>query len=157
MATKKVGKKHTTYSNGHELKKGTCRICGCTEKKACNINEIGPASLYPQGYGCSWVDKTKTLCNAPYCVNKDADLFREYNLGDSLRHSRIWTCQERIKCIEENIGRSRRMGNGPRSKKLRQVLKAEIGNVEKEIKRLEHLTSVQIIELYHEHQKATKC
>jgi len=48
-------------------KKGICRICGCTEKKACKVRTIlGSKQTQP----CSWVDATKTLCSNPDCVAK---------------------------------------------------------------------------------------
>lgn len=40
-------------------KEGTCRICGCTDDRACD----GP---------CTWTDTTHTLCNNPDCVAKAA-------------------------------------------------------------------------------------
>lgn len=46
-------------------KKGTCRVCGCTEKKACRVKTI-PGSNATQS--CSWADETKTLCSNPKCV-----------------------------------------------------------------------------------------
>ncbi|CAN5574905.1 hypothetical protein BH10PSE14_BH10PSE14_06470 [soil metagenome] len=39
---------------------GACRICGCTEDRACEGS-------------CSWTDKTRTLCNNPDCVAKAAE------------------------------------------------------------------------------------
>jgi ParB-like chromosome segregation protein Spo0J len=41
------------------VKKGTCRICGCTESKGCTL---------PNGDNCDWTDKTKTLCDTPDCL-----------------------------------------------------------------------------------------
>ena len=46
-------------------KKGTCRYCGCTEKKACEVRTI-PGSKATQP--CSWIDATKTICSNPKCV-----------------------------------------------------------------------------------------
>jgi ParB/RepB/Spo0J family partition protein len=48
-------------------KKGTCRFCGCTEKKACKVRTI-PGSKQTQP--CSWIDATKTICSNPECVAK---------------------------------------------------------------------------------------
>jgi ParB family chromosome partitioning protein len=46
-------------------KKGTCRYCHCTEKKACKLTPI-PGSKATQP--CSWIDATKTVCSNPTCV-----------------------------------------------------------------------------------------
>jgi hypothetical protein len=54
------------------LKKGTCRICKCTEKRACQFivkNQGGKGSV-PKT--CSWTDATKTLCNNPNCLKAAA-------------------------------------------------------------------------------------
>jgi len=142
-------KNFPTYSNGHELKKGTCRICGCTEGTSCTVELPTFGTSYSPRH-CSWTDKTKTLCDAPHCVKKDAELFTEYTLGDSLRHAQIWICQEIIGTIENAM---ERFVNA----RLEKHYKAGIRKQKKEIKRLEHLTSMQIIELYHEHQKRVKC
>ena len=38
----------------YQVKKGVCRICGCTEDKACYDYVLGP---------CWWADDTRTLCS----------------------------------------------------------------------------------------------
>ncbi len=40
---------------------GICRICGCSEQYACDIQD-GLDS-------CSWVDEARTLCSAPTCAS----------------------------------------------------------------------------------------
>ena len=45
--------------------RGTCRICGCTEDKACEISLRNGKGGFG---GCSWTDKSQTLCNNPKCV-----------------------------------------------------------------------------------------
>ena len=49
-------------------KPGACRICGCTEKRACRyMTQSGKVPV-----SCSWTDATKTLCNNPKCVKAAA-------------------------------------------------------------------------------------
>lgn len=43
---------------------GRCRICGCTEAKACLVEVAGVG----QPVACAWADLTKTLCDNPKCV-----------------------------------------------------------------------------------------
>jgi hypothetical protein len=40
---------------------GVCRICRCTEDRACLIDGVMP---------CSWADWTETLCTNPDCLAK---------------------------------------------------------------------------------------
>lgn len=54
---KKQAKKGGRTWKELEVQVGTCRVCGCTEDAAC------PG-------GCSWADKTKTLCSR--CAKKPA-------------------------------------------------------------------------------------
>lgn len=56
-AEKKQAKKGGRTWKELEVQVGTCRVCGCTEDAAC------PG-------GCSWADKTKTLCSR--CAKKPA-------------------------------------------------------------------------------------
>ena len=44
-------------------RKGTCRFCGCTERRACVIGFLDDES-------CAWADSTKTLCTNPRCLAK---------------------------------------------------------------------------------------
>jgi hypothetical protein len=141
-------KKHRkNFPTSPKPKKGTCRICGCTDERACYLpGENGT---------CSWVDGTKTLCNSPYCVNKNAETIKEFNLGDSLRHTAIWNHQKQIEFFENRISRSKMMSaNGPRSIAFRRMVRLEIVKEKKEIKRLQHLKPSAVIQLYHDHQKA---
>lgn len=39
------------------MPKGTCKICGCTNKQACNHTDFGP---------CWWIDESHELCS--HCV-----------------------------------------------------------------------------------------
>lgn len=43
---------------------GTCRICGCTEDRACVTQTDGS----PNGTPCGWADHTRTLCDNRNCV-----------------------------------------------------------------------------------------
>ncbi len=43
-------------SQTREVPVGTCKVCGCTEERAC----------LRDGHACSWWDIKKTLCN--YCA-----------------------------------------------------------------------------------------
>lgn len=47
-------------------KRGTCRICGCTETTPC-MTPGGPCAW-------AWADKTQTLCSNPNCIRKAAGL-----------------------------------------------------------------------------------
>lgn len=42
---------------------GVCRICGCTQGRACVMHDVGGDSST-----CSWVDVDRTLCSNPRCV-----------------------------------------------------------------------------------------
>lgn len=42
-------------------KSGTCRFCGCTETRACDVGIEG---------ACAWVDKEHTVCSNPKCLRK---------------------------------------------------------------------------------------
>lgn len=50
---------------------GKCRICGCTETRACSIATPGRGGIAP-GYtgtrACGWTDETRTLCDNPNCL-----------------------------------------------------------------------------------------
>lgn len=48
---KKEKKAKLSTKKDEKLQPGVCRECGCTEEKPCKA-------------GCSWTDKTKTLCTA---------------------------------------------------------------------------------------------
>jgi ParB family chromosome partitioning protein len=50
---------------------GTCRVCGCTEDRACEE-------------ACSWADETKTLCDNPDCLAKVKE---PEPLGEPVRES----------------------------------------------------------------------
>lgn len=52
-----------------KMRRGKCRICGCTEMRACRF--VLPSS-YDDGVEvfCWWTDKTKTLCSNPDCVRE---------------------------------------------------------------------------------------
>ena len=50
-------------------RKGTCRICGCTEHHACVIGFLDDEA-------CAWADRTKTLCTNPQCLAKAGKLGR---------------------------------------------------------------------------------
>lgn len=48
--------------------RGVCRVCGCTEARACVL-----APELHEGFGdgpvtCSWIDPDGTLCSNPACV-----------------------------------------------------------------------------------------
>ena len=56
------------YTRGKgRIQRGICRYCFCTETTPCIVGQLawggGPA-------GCSWLDKTQTLCNNPSCCGK---------------------------------------------------------------------------------------
>jgi len=42
-----------------EVKKGVCRICGCTETTPC---------IDKEGEACMWQDNSETLCSNPKCI-----------------------------------------------------------------------------------------
>jgi hypothetical protein len=42
--------------NGPRTKRGTCRVCGCTETNACRPSPRAPDVT------CAWTDDTHTLC-----------------------------------------------------------------------------------------------
>lgn len=44
---------------------GVCRICGCTELKACDLGLEA----------CSWVNKERTLCSNPACLEATEKVF----------------------------------------------------------------------------------
>jgi hypothetical protein len=46
------------------LKSGTCRVCGCTEDRACEL--VNPEDF--ERYTCSWIDIDETLCSNPRCM-----------------------------------------------------------------------------------------
>jgi hypothetical protein len=43
---------------------GVCRICGCTENRACILPAKGNKPTRP----CGWADETETLCTNPKCL-----------------------------------------------------------------------------------------
>lgn len=45
---------------------GRCRICGCTEDRACNRMADDPQPGWHQP--CGWADHTQTLCDNPACL-----------------------------------------------------------------------------------------
>lgn len=45
---------------------GKCRICGCTEKHACIIED-----LMGDRTACAWFNRSKTLCTNPKCLAAD--------------------------------------------------------------------------------------
>jgi hypothetical protein len=49
------------------VRPGVCRVCGCTELKACllKVGEDHTGILYR---ACSWADGSRTLCTNPACV-----------------------------------------------------------------------------------------
>ena len=59
-----------------ELKKGVCRICGCTEDDPCHNPNVG---------NCWWADESQTICShcadktiaddpeTKHCINSDCD------------------------------------------------------------------------------------
>lgn len=51
------------------IRRGHCRFCGCTEKRACILTR----SLFDDDrpITCSWANRSKTLCNAPICLRAD--------------------------------------------------------------------------------------
>jgi hypothetical protein len=55
------------------LAPGTCRWCGCTDERACDV-------------GCSWTDRTHTLCSA--CQKLDQSLRSRGG-----RQMLAWACQ----------------------------------------------------------------
>lgn len=57
----------------HLPQPGKCRICGCTQERACQVavqpTHGGPVAGAPWGYRpCGWADQTKTLCDGPDCI-----------------------------------------------------------------------------------------
>ena len=55
---------------------GTCKFCGCMEMSAC---------VLPNGDPCSWLDMSRTVCNAPACIRQNADLIRRILRGSRRR------------------------------------------------------------------------
>lgn len=51
-------------SNRPRPKQGVCRICGCTENKACVLEDTEADGILT----CLWADGTKTLCTNPKCL-----------------------------------------------------------------------------------------
>lgn len=43
---------------------GKCRICGCTEDRAC-VDDL-------HATGCGWADSTRTLCDREVCMTAAA-------------------------------------------------------------------------------------
>lgn len=55
----------------HLPQPGTCRICHCTEDRACSIATPGEGGIAPGYTGtrpCGWADHTRTLCDSPNCI-----------------------------------------------------------------------------------------
>lgn len=42
---------------------GICRHCGCSEDSPCRLADGEP---------CSWIDRTRTVCNNPPCLKSEA-------------------------------------------------------------------------------------
>lgn len=42
---------------------GTCRVCGCTDYRACFVGH--PSRT------CAWANGERTLCSNPACINRD--------------------------------------------------------------------------------------
>lgn len=51
---------------------GRCRICGCDEAHACEV-QVGTEPARP----CWWADDDETLCDSPACVERAAQIDRE--------------------------------------------------------------------------------
>jgi hypothetical protein len=49
------------------LTSGKCRVCGCTEERACII-QWGPGESLDTVKACWWIDAKKTLCSNPKCL-----------------------------------------------------------------------------------------
>lgn len=49
------------------LVEGRCRVCGCTENRAC-IVQWGPGESLDTVKACWWIDARKTLCSNPKCL-----------------------------------------------------------------------------------------
>ncbi len=52
---------------------GTCRICGCTEDRACVFVDIAGEGSHGERdpervLTCWWIDAGKTLCSNPECI-----------------------------------------------------------------------------------------
>lgn len=48
------------------MRAGTCRFCGCTEKRACGI-------YLPHDFDtvtCTWVDPQRTVCSNIKCIDQ---------------------------------------------------------------------------------------
>lgn len=56
-------------TSARPVKAGVCRVCGCTEKKACVLqtSDSGNARAV---VNCKWADKAKTLCTNPACLGR---------------------------------------------------------------------------------------
>lgn len=54
----------------HLPQPGTCRICHCTEDRACTLLVMGKSGLGdPDGSRtCGWADQSRTLCDNPECI-----------------------------------------------------------------------------------------
>jgi hypothetical protein len=51
--------------SAQEVKSGTCRVCGCTEFRGCEMPHY-ILDEYPAV--CWWVDAAHTLCSNPHCI-----------------------------------------------------------------------------------------
>jgi hypothetical protein len=47
---------------------GVCRVCRCTEHRACLIETLGIDD--PGKRPCGWADHTRTLCDNPECITE---------------------------------------------------------------------------------------
>lgn len=47
---------------------GTCRICHCTEDRACAVEVPGHGMQSERP--CGWADSTRTLCDNPACITE---------------------------------------------------------------------------------------
>lgn len=61
------------------MKKGTCRLCGCTEADCLGCME-------KTGHPCAWTDDTKTLCTA--CVFDD-ELHKQFGMTEAEAKERV--------------------------------------------------------------------
>jgi hypothetical protein len=46
---------------------GRCRVCGCTERRACLV-ATGSAGEFDDRRACGWADASHTLCDNPHCI-----------------------------------------------------------------------------------------
>jgi hypothetical protein len=70
---------------------GKCRVCGCTERRACLMP--GP---------CYWIDKTHEHCSACVC-DECARVFEKATQYTTSRGKRI--CRGLSECVKRKIAR----------------------------------------------------